>query len=145
VIALDTNILIYAHRAESTFNAPAMSCLRALAEGGTPWLIPWPCLHEFLVVVTHRRVFPVPTPLEIALAQVDLWLESPSLLVRGESERHWETLRTICVGSKPVGPLFHDARIAAICLDHGASVLWTADRDFARFPAIRAENPLVSR
>lgn len=40
------------------------------------------------------------------------------------------------------GPMIHDARIAAICLSHGVKKLWTCDRDFARFPSLRHENPL---
>jgi predicted nucleic acid-binding protein len=38
----------------------------------------------------------------------------------------------------------HDARIAALCLQHGVRELWSADRDFNRFPALRTRNPLVA-
>ena len=40
------------------------------------------------------------------------------------------------------GPLVHDARIAALCVSHGVHELWTADRDFGRFPALQVRNPL---
>ena len=79
MIAVDTNILIYAHRRESAFYEVASKRLIELGEGAAPWAIPWPCLHEFLNIVTHPRVYVPPTSLEIALSQVDIWLESPSL------------------------------------------------------------------
>jgi hypothetical protein len=144
VIAVDTNILVYAHRPDSEWHERAASRIRALAEGDESWLIPWPCLHEFLSVVTHPRIFSPPTPLDIALGQVDRWLESPALVTHGESPLHWTTLRRVALASRVTGPVFHDARVASICLDHGATVIWTADRDFSRFPSLRAENPLMA-
>jgi predicted nucleic acid-binding protein len=57
MIAVDTKILVYAHRADSEWHAPAMEVLAGLANGAAPWAIPWPCVHEFLAVVTHPRIF----------------------------------------------------------------------------------------
>jgi toxin-antitoxin system PIN domain toxin len=144
VIAVDTNILVYAHREESPFHEAAFRRVAALAEGIASWAIPWPCLHEFLAVVTHPRVYAPPTPLERALDQVDAWLESPSLVVLSESAAHWPTLRRLLVGGRIAGPQVHDARVAALCRQHGIRELWTADRDFGRFAAINAVNPLVA-
>ena len=77
MIAVDTNILVYAHREDAPFHAAAIRCLTELAEGGAQWSIPWPCLHEFLAIVTHPRIFDPPSPLAIAVHQVEAWLESP--------------------------------------------------------------------
>jgi hypothetical protein len=41
------------------------------------------------------------------------------------------------------GAKVHDARIAALCLSHGVAELWTADRDFSRFPSLTTRNPLI--
>lgn len=71
MIAVDTNILVYAHRAESEWHARAAAIIAELAEGRVGWAIPWPCLHEFIGIVTHPRIFDPPTPLPRALAQVD--------------------------------------------------------------------------
>jgi hypothetical protein len=144
VIAVDTNILVYAHRSESGWNERAADCVRGLAEGARPWMIPWPCIHEFLAIVTHPRIFRPPTQPEAALRQVALWRDSPTLVVAGESPLHWETLRQLCDTAKVLGPLIHDARIAAICVDHGVDVLWSADRDYSRFPALRTVNPMLA-
>jgi toxin-antitoxin system PIN domain toxin len=143
VIAVDTNILVYAHRFESPFNQAAFDRLIELANGTAAWAIPWPCLHEFLGVVTNPRIFPAPTSLERALGQIEIWLESPSLALLTESPTHWTTLRAILIESAITGPRVHDARIMALCRQHGVRELWSADRDFSRFAGVRVVNPLI--
>lgn len=83
-----------------------------LAESRSPWAIPWPCLHEFLAIVTHPRIYNPPTPLPTALDQVEAWLESPSLVLLGEDEGYWEGFRKTLEAGKVSGPMVHDARIA---------------------------------
>lgn len=143
MIAVDTNILVYAHREDAELFGPASECLRKLAEGVEPWAVPLPCLHEFLAIVTHPRIFLPPTPLERALDQVAAWLESPSMVVFGEARGYWDVFQEVALGARIVGPLVHDARVAALCLHHGVEELWTADRDFGRFSALKVRNPLL--
>lgn len=134
MIAIDTNVLVYAHRAEMPLHARAAAGVAALAEGRAAWAIPWPCIHEFLAVVTHPRIFEPPTPLHAAVDQVEAWMESPTLALLGESAGHWPVLRELVVAADVVGPRVHDARVAALCRSHGVSRLWSVDRDFSRFP-----------
>src|SRR5215471_10584397 len=108
VIALDTNILVYAHRADSPFHDAASRRVAELAEGPAVWAIPWPCVHEFLVIVTHPRIYAPPTPLALALGQVDAWLESPTLALLAESVEHWPTLRALIAGGRIAGIQVHD-------------------------------------
>ena len=143
MIAVDTNILVYAHREDSPFHAAALCCVAELAEGAATWAIPWPCLHEFLAIVTHPRIYAPPTPLIRALDQVEAWLESPTLSLLAESATHWPALRALLAGAHVSGALVHDARVAALCRQHGVRVLWSVDRDFSRFPGFVAVNPLV--
>jgi len=143
LIALDTNLLVHAHRRDATFHTAAAACVARLAEGGAPWAIPWPCVHEFLAIVTHPRMFQPPTPLDAALDQVDAWFESPTLVLLSETGEHWSRLRPLLRDGRVAGPVVHDARVAALCLQHGVRELWTTDRDFGRFPALRCVNPLV--
>jgi toxin-antitoxin system PIN domain toxin len=143
VIAVDTNILVYAHREDSEWHGVASSRLATLAEGRAAWAIAWPCIHEFLAIVTHPRIFAPPSPLPAALDQVDAWLESPTLILLTESSEHWAVLRSLISKGKVAGPRIHDARIAALCAQHGVGELWSADRDFTQFRAIRVVNPLV--
>ncbi len=141
MIAVDTNILVHAHREDSPWHGRAKQRLAGL--GGTRWAIPWPCVHEFVAVVTHPKVFNPPTPLERALTTVETWLDTPLLAVVGELEGYWETLASVLRSAQVGGPRVHDARIAALCLQHGVSELWTMDRDFSRFPGLATTNPLL--
>jgi toxin-antitoxin system PIN domain toxin len=144
VIAVDTNILVYAHREDSEWHDAAERLVRELAEGVASWAIPWPCIHEFLAIATHPRIFRTPSPLAVALEQIDAWLEAPSIVLLAEDSRYWTVLRTILGQARISGPRVHDARIAALCLSHTVRELWTADRDFSICPALRARNPLVA-
>jgi hypothetical protein len=143
VIAVDTNLLVYAHREDSPFHEPAFQRVAELAEGRAVWAIPWPCIHEFIAIVTHPRIYAPPTPLEQALDQVDAWLEAPTLSLLAESATHWPTLRALLAGGRIAGAQVHDARIAALCRQHGVRELWSADRDFNRFAGLTVVNPLV--
>ena len=144
MIALDTNLLVYAHREDSPWHDDAIRCVAELAEGRAAWAIPWPCVHEFLAVVTHPRIYLPPTPLELALDQVAAWIEVPTLVLLGETEGYWEELRRLVAAGRVAGPQVHDARIAALCRHHGIDELWTADRDFSRFPDLTCRNPLLA-
>ena len=143
MIAVDTNILVYAHRAESIFHQQAKSCLKTLAEGGRPWGFPAACLHEFLAVVTNPRIFEPPSSLVQALDQVNAWLASPQAQILHTGLQHWPILSSLALKGKLRGGQFHDARIAATCLENGVELLWSADRDFARFKSLKTLNPLV--
>ncbi len=143
MIAVDTNILVYAVREDSPWHKAAIACMRDLAEGSSTWAIPWPCIHEYIAVVTHPRIYKPPTPLRDALLQVDYWIESPGLRLLGEGLNYWDHLKEILNTSKALGPIVHDAHVLSICLGHGVREIWTADRDFSRFRGIRVRNPLI--
>ena len=144
MIAVDTNVLVYAHRRDAEFHATAADRLGALAEGHSAWAIPWPCLHEFFAITTHLKIYSPPSTREQSIAQIDAWLASPTLSVLSESAGYWEQLRKLLLGAKVTGPLVHDARIAALCTTNGVRELWSADRDFGRFgAAVTVRNPLI--
>ena len=105
------------------------------------WAIPWPCLHEFLAIVTHPRIYDPPTPLASALDQIDAWLEA--LVLLAESDQHWAELKKIVAAGRISGPRIHEARNAALCRQHGVRELWSADRDFSRFAELAVVNPLT--
>jgi predicted nucleic acid-binding protein len=92
MIALDTNVLVYAHRAESVFHERAFECVKGLAEGSRPWGIPVSCLHEFLSIVTHPKIFRPASSYEQALDQVDAWLASPVAHILHSNAQHWRIL-----------------------------------------------------
>ena len=145
MIAVDSNLLIYSHREDSKFHAAAKELIDSLRHQSAPWAIPWPCIHEFLAIVTHSNIYKPATPLNLALVAVDAWLVAGNLHLLSESPGYFEKLRTLALGAKLSGPRIHDARIAALCLHHGVRELWTADRDFSAFPQLKTRNPLVNR
>ncbi|MEZ5400486.1 MAG: TA system VapC family ribonuclease toxin [Bryobacteraceae bacterium] len=143
MIAVDTNILVYAHRRDSPSHARAAAAVQSLAEAAAPWAIPWPCVHEFLSVTTNPRIFKPPTPLELAIRQVEIWLESPSLRLLSEPAGYWDELRAACLSGKIRGAQVHDSRVHAICRVGGVRELWSADRDFSRMRGLTITNPCL--
>ena len=139
MIAVDTNILVYAHREELPQHAVARARLTALAEGDAPWAIPVFCLGEFLRVVTHARLFDPPHTIEEGCGALDRILESPSLRILNPAERFWAMLAEAVREADATGNLVFDAQLAALCREHGVSALLTEDRDFDRFPGLRTE------
>ena len=137
MIAVDTNVLVYAHRQDSPLHDAAKAQLSQLAQAQAPWAIAWPCLHEFFAIATHPRIYSPPTTPSRASAQVRAWLDSPSLIVIGETPLHWDRLESLVAHGSVVGPAIHDARIAAICIDQGITEILTQDRDFERFAGLR--------
>lgn len=144
MVAVDTNLLVYAHRTDAPFHRAARQVVEALARGAAAWAIPWPCAHEFVAVVTNPRIFKTPTPTETALKQLRALAGLPHMHVLAESDGYLERLEAVALPAKSYGGAIHDACIAAICLHHGVSELLSADRDFSRFPALRTRNPLTS-
>jgi hypothetical protein len=92
--------------------------------------------------VTHPQIYSPPSSLQTAVAQVDAWLEAPGLVLLAEPGSYWPELRAALTAGRVVGPQVHDARVAALCRLHGVQELWTADRDFGRFPGLKVRNPL---
>jgi toxin-antitoxin system PIN domain toxin len=144
MIALDTQILVYAQREDSAWHEQAKNCVRQLAEGRSPWAIPWNCIHEFLAVVTHPRIYKPPTPVADALLQVEYWMDSPTLRLIGEPTGFWDRFSALVSEGRAAGPRIHDARVAAVCLAHGVREFWSADRDFSRFSTLRVRNPMIA-
>ncbi|HEY7856735.1 MAG TPA: TA system VapC family ribonuclease toxin [Terriglobales bacterium] len=143
MIAIDTNILVYAHRRDSQWHAAARQALAAVAGRRRFWALPWPCVHEFFSIVTHPRIFTPPSTPAEAIAEIEGWLESPTLRLLSESAAHWGELKAVLLAGQLRGPAVHYARIAALCREHDVDVLWTADRDFSRMAGLRVHNPLL--
>jgi toxin-antitoxin system PIN domain toxin len=143
VIAVDANILVYAHKQDVPFHAEAKAALAGLVNSADTWAIPWPCLHEFYAVVTNPRLFtPASTPAQV-IAQVQAWVAAPNVRLLSESRTHLERLSQLLSAAGLTGPAVHDAKVAAICLDHGVRELLTMDRDFSRFPALTTRSLLA--
>jgi toxin-antitoxin system PIN domain toxin len=138
LIAVDTNVLIYAHRRESALHEIALRKITAIAESDTPWGLPVFCLAEFVRVVTHLRVFNPPSSLAEALHFLEQLMLSPTLRILSPTPQFPTAFGAACRSAGARGNLAFDAQIAAVCREHGVDQLLTADRDFARFKALLA-------
>jgi toxin-antitoxin system PIN domain toxin len=140
--ALDTNILVYAHRREASEHPVARELIRTLAHGAETWAMPWPCVYEFFSVVTNARIWKEAASTNAqAWAQLAAWFAAPSLRLLAETELLPEILSEFAQRPRVRGPVIHDARVAALCLAHGVDKLISRDRDFSLFPELRIENP----
>jgi len=144
MIAVDTNVLVYAHRREAREHAIASRQLSELAAGSEPWAIPWPCVYEFFSVVTNRRIWKdaASTPAQ-AWRQIEAWLASPSLRLLSETDDFSSVLAPLLNRPRVTGAVVHDARIVGLCLAHGVETLLTRDRDFSIFHELRTGNPFA--
>ena len=144
MIAVDTNVLVYAHRREAKEHAVASRKLSELAAAPQPWAIPWPCVYEFFSVVTNRRIWKdaASTPAQ-AWLQIEAWLASPSLLLLSETDDFAKVLATLLSRPRVAGAVVHDARIAGLCLAHGVETLLTRDRDFSLFHELATSDPFA--
>lgn len=138
--AVDTNVLVLAHRAGDARQPAAMRLMRSLIDGDAPWAIPWPCVHEFISVMTNRSVFKKPASVADAVALIESWQHSPLRLI-GEGSQHLRRLAELLSASGRTGGAVHDARIAAICIEHRVDVMYSHDRDFRDFRRLNVIDP----
>jgi uncharacterized protein len=143
MIAVDTNILIYAHLAIFPQHAPALRALQRLMAGKQKWGTPWPCVHEFCATVTAPKMGAARLRTEQAFDVLEQLSKAPNFRFLSQSALHLQSLRDVVLGSGVWGGALHDARIVAICLENEARALWTADRDFSRFAGLHCFNPLM--
>ncbi|MFN0089261.1 MAG: type II toxin-antitoxin system VapC family toxin [Acidimicrobiales bacterium] len=141
MLAVDVNVLVYAHRADAERHDEYRGWLESARSGDEPLGLSHQVLAGFVRVVTHPNVFYEPTPLPDALAFVDALTASPAAVPLVPGPRCWPLFRRLCADTEARGNAVPDAYLAALALEHGA--VWvTADRGFARFPELRTRHPL---
>lgn len=133
MIAVDTNILVYAHRAEMLKHEKARRRLTNLAEGRSRWAIPVFCVGEFMRLISHPRLFDPPFTAREACTALERVLASPSLSILLPGGDYPNLLMEAVAEANAVGNLVFDAQIVALCRESGVNSLVTEDRDFDRF------------
>lgn len=139
MIAVDTSVLVYAHREDMPQHERGLRALTMLAEGHELWGIPVFVINEFIRVVTHHRVFSAPSSREQATAAVEALLESPTVQLLRPGARFWPLLAQSLEDGDARGDLVLDAAIVAVCREQGAGRILTADDDFRRFSSIAVQ------
>lgn len=139
--AVGSNLRIYAHKEGSPFHTAAAELVRSLRYQRAASAIPWPCIHEFIGIVTHPGIYKPASTLSEASGFLDSVFASPQLQLLSESSGYFDRLREIATAARLKGPRIHDARIAALCLHHGVRELWSADPDFSAFSQLTVRSP----
>lgn len=141
MILVDANLLLYAYHPRAEQHRSSRAWLEATLSGSQLVRFAWLTLWAFLRISTNRRVFERPLSASEAEAAVSSWLAQPGAGILDPGERHWEILQTLMNEGQTTGPLVMDAALAALAIEHGAT-LHTTDRDFSRFPGLKWTNPL---
>lgn len=144
MILVDVNLLIYAHDVRSQFHDAARSWCSEILAAPKPVGLAWATILAFLRITTSSRALSSPLLVSEAIAVIEDLLQRPPVVVLQPGERHWPILRHLLTAGQSSGNLSSDAHLAALAMEHGA-VLCTTDRDFARFPGLRWENPLAGK
>lgn len=143
MILVDANLLIYAVDRDSPHHAPARRWLEDALSGSESIGIPWIAALAFVRITTHPAIMRKPLAAEAAIRYVDGWLRQPVARLIGPGERHWPVLRSLLMRSGTAGNLTSDAHLAALAIEHGATVA-SADNDFRRFTGVTHLNPLAA-
>lgn len=135
------NVLVFAFREDTPDHARFRDWLNDVIQRDEPFAVSDHVLSRFLRVVTLRRVFPIPTPLERALDFVSALREQPTCVQISPGPRHWDLFIRLCRAADVTGNLVPDAYLAALAIESGSELV-TTDRDFSRFPDLRWRHPL---
>jgi len=141
LILIDANLLLYAYNASSQAHEPARAWFEKVLSEPAPVRLAWISVLAFLRIGTNPRAFPSPLSVAEGVAIVSSWLERPNVGILSPGDRHWKILSQLLAAAQARGPLASDAHLAALAIEHGA-ILYTSDRDFARFPGLRFQDPL---
>ena len=138
---VDANLLLYAEDALSAHHAAAREWWDARLSGRAPVCLCWTVLNAFIRIATNPRVYEHPLRPGQAIARVTSWLEQPCVRLIQPTSRHWEVFQHMLTEGQAAANLVTDAHLAALAVEHGC-VLYSTDRDFARFPRLKWKNPL---
>jgi toxin-antitoxin system PIN domain toxin len=141
MIVVDANLLIYAYDISCPDHAKARAWIESAFSGDEDIGLPWQSVAAFLRVLTYPSTQGERLTMPQALAVVDEWMKLPNVRMLSAGDRHWSFFRDMLLNGSVRGKLTSDAVIAALALEHGG-VVYSNDRDFARFSGLRWVNPL---
>lgn len=139
---LDANVLLHAFNEDSPSHLPVKKWLTALFESGESIGLPWIAIWAFLRISTNPRLYTRPLPAKQALAWIEEIAFRPATFLLEPGPRHLEILGRLMQKNQAAGPLVTDAALAALAIEHGATMAST-DQDFRRFPEVRWVDPAV--
>jgi toxin-antitoxin system PIN domain toxin len=142
VIVLDANLLLYAYDETFAQHRRARAWLEDVFSGDEPVGLPWQTISAFLRIHTDAKLPGNRFTMVEAIQVVEDWMMLPNVHLLSPGKAHWSQFRRMLIDGQVRGPLTTDASLAALTIEYGG-VLYTNDRDFARFPGLRWTNPLL--
>jgi toxin-antitoxin system PIN domain toxin len=137
----DANVLLYAVDATSARHEPARAWLEDRLSGSESFGLVWSVLLAFLRISTRAGLFETPLTADQAFDLVTGWLDQPSVVVLHPGDRHHLIMRELLAPLGTAGNLVPDAHLAAIAIEHGATVA-SSDSDFGRFARLAWVDPI---
>lgn len=142
--AIDANLLLYASHDASPFHARAGEVVEELADGPEIVYLFWPVIMAYLRIATHASIFERPLAPAEARANIERLLALPHVVAPGEEQGFWGRFTEVTADADARGNLVSDAHVVALMRLHGVTTIWTNDRDYRRFPAIRIHDPFAA-
>ena len=143
MIVIDANLLLYAYDRKSPFHRKAKEWIEDVFSDREPVGLPWQSVSAFIRITTNAALPGARSTVHQAVEIVDSWLDQPNVRLLTAGDGHWILFRQMLLDGQARGPLASDAQLAAITIEYGG-ILQTTDRDFARFPGLRWNNPIGS-
>jgi len=142
VIALDTNLLVYAHRSRTPEHLKARKAIQAAHASRDGCGIPLPCLAEFWAVVTHPESRGRASTPEEAHAFLRALTEDAGMAVWVPEAGFERRLLQVAHDLRVSGARVFDLQIAVLAVENGATEIWTHDAGFVTLPGLRKLDPL---
>ena len=142
MIAIDTNLLVYAQRRDTPEHRSARRAIERASTDHRGWGIPLPCLAEFWCVVTHPASSGGPSPAKEARGFLHSLVVDGGASIWTPGTGFWERLTQVASDMKIAGTRVYDLQIALIALENGATEIWSYDRSFAGLPGLLVRDPL---
>lgn len=142
MIAVDTNLLVYAHRASTEKHKAAREAIEEVAGRRGGWGVALACVAEFWSVVTHPLCEGGPSPPEAAREFLQVLVEEAGCTIWSPGRGFWERLTRLAGDLGVQGMRVYDLQIGLTAFDNGATEIWTHDRGFVGFPGLVVRDPL---
>jgi predicted nucleic acid-binding protein len=142
VIAIDTNLLVYAHRAGTSGHHSAVRAIEQAAQDPRGWGVALATIAEFWMNVTHPAAAGGPSTSKQARDFIAALFSDGPGAVWSPREPSWNRLLQLASDLDVRGVRIFDLQIALTAFDNGATEIWTHDQDFVAFPGLQVHDPL---
>jgi len=142
MIALDTNLLVYAYLSQVPEHLAARQAIESAVQNIAGWGIAMSTLGEFWCVTTHPRCSGGPAQPAQARTFISNLLDDGNGAVWQPSPDFGQRLLQLAEDLKVTGPRIFDLQIALIAFENGATEIWSHDRNFTAVPGLKVRDPL---